>query len=203
MAASLMLIGANAFAQASIGAGFVNSTDKTKYSGTTSTTNLSGFYVGGSYNIGISGGLCVAPGLYYTLVNKSDAEVITLGTIASAKADITEHYLSLPVMFNYGLQLADGVVGSVYAGPTLAYGIASNIKYTGSIVGFETDKTYDNYDYNYARFDVLLGGGVAVEFYDMVRFDVGYDYGMLNRYTGADDATRHRSQLHVGVAYMF
>ncbi len=39
-----------------------------------------------------------------------------------------QHYLSIPVMFNAGLTFADGIVGRVYAGPSLAYGIASDTK---------------------------------------------------------------------------
>ena len=63
----------------------------------------------------------------------------------------------------------------------------------------------NNYDdeYKYGRFDVMLGGGVAVDFFDIVRFNIGYDYGLVNRYTGDADYTRHRSQLTVGVAYLF
>ena len=70
----MMLIGTAALAQPSIGIGYVNSSDKAKVSNTTNTTNLSGFYVGGSYNINVTGALNVAPGLYYTLVTKSDAD---------------------------------------------------------------------------------------------------------------------------------
>ena len=202
LAASMMLIGTTAFAQASIGAGFVSSADKVDF-GSTNTTTLSGMYVGGSYNVALGGAFGVAPGLYYTLLTKKDA---TDYSVASAKTDITEHYLSLPVMFNYGLQLGEGIVGRIYAGPTLAYGIASNVKYNVAVLGYSADKKVNRYDdsFDYGRFDVLAGGGVAIELYDMVRFDVGYDFGLMNRYTGDNnDYTRHRNQLHVGVAYMF
>lgn len=50
LAASMMLIGTAAIAQPSLGIGYLNSTDKVKSGSTTKTTNLSGFYVGGSYN---------------------------------------------------------------------------------------------------------------------------------------------------------
>ncbi len=202
-AASMMLLGTAAIAQPSIGVGFANSTDYYKVSGTQDNTSLNGFYVGGSYNINLGGSLNVAPGLYYSLLTKSDANDY-LG-VASSKVDVTEHYLSVPVMFNIGLPLADGIIGRVYAGPTLAYGLASNTKIKGTVAGFSTGSTVDNYDddKNYGRFDIMLGGGVAIEFYDIVRFNVGYDYGLVNRYTGDGDITRHRAQLNVGVAYLF
>ena len=201
----MMLIGTAAIAQPSLGIGYLNSTDKAKSGSTTKTTNLSGFYVGGSYNINLAGSFGVAPGLYYGLATKSDANNFGGILDTKTKADVTEHYLSIPVMFNAGLTFADGIVGRVYAGPSLAYGIASDTKVKGSIAGFSKDTKINNYsdDYHYGRFDVMLGGGVAVEFFDMVRFNVGYDYGLVNRYTGDGDITRHRSQFNIGVAYLF
>lgn len=198
----MMLIGTAAIAQPSLGIGYLNSTDKVKSGSTTKTTNLSGFYVGGSYNINLAGSFGVAPGLYYGLATKSDADSY-FGI--NTNVDVTEHYLSIPVMFNAGLTFADGIVGRVYAGPSLAYGIASDTKVKGSIAGFSKDTKINNYgdDCHYGRFDVMLGGGVAVEFFDMVRFNVGYDYGLVNRYTGDGDITRHRSQFNIGVAYLF
>ncbi len=200
----MMLIGANAFAQASVGVGFVNSTDNYKSGSTKNNTNLNGFYAGFAYNVPLAGSLSVAPGVYYTLVTKSDAN--SFAGIASTKTDVQEHYLSVPVMFNYTLfSVSDGISAKLYAGPTFAYGIASKDKISGNIAGFSGDTTIDNYDedYNYNRFDVMVGGGLAVDFYDLVRFNVGYDYGLLNRYTGDADITRHRSQIRVGVAYLF
>ena len=197
LAASMMLIGTAAIAQPSLGIGYLNSTDKVKSGSTTKTTNLSGFYVGGSYNINLAGSFGVAPGLYYGLATKSDAN--SFGGILDTKADVTEHYLSIPVMFNAGLTITDGIVGRIYAGPTLAYGIASNLKYTASasipVLGTVSkgDKVNNYDDSDYGRFDVMLGGGVAVDFFDMVRFNVGYDYGLVNRYTGDGDMTRHCS----------
>lgn len=198
----MMLIGTAAIAQPSLGIGYLNSTDKVKSGSTTKTTNLNGFYVGGSYNINLAGSFGVAPGLQYGLATKSDADSY-FGI--NTNVDVTEHYLSIPVMFNAGLTFADGIVGRVYAGPSLAYGIASDTKVKGSIAGFSKDTKINNYgdDYHYGRFDVMLGGGVAVEFFDMVRFNVGYDYGLVNRYTGDGDITRHRSQFNIGVAYLF
>lgn len=199
----MMLIGTAALAQPSIGVGFVNSTEKTKSGSTSNSTSLNGFSVGASYNINLAGALNVAPGLYYTLLTKSDADNF-LGVL-DTNVDVTEHYLSVPVMFNAGLPIADGIVGRIYAGPTLAYGLASNKKLKGSVAGISADTKINNYDddYNYGRFDVMLGGGVAVDFFDIVRFNVGYDYGLVNRYTGDADLTRHRSQLTVGVSYLF
>lgn len=211
LAASLMLIGTSAFAQFSVGAGFVQSTDKVKSGNTETSTPMNGLYAGASYNIAFGdSGLGLAPGVYYSLLTKKDAK--EYGGIASTKVDVTEHYLSVPVLFNYGFRLGDGFKLGLYAGPTMAYGLASTVKSKVEttelpLIGkITSDSKADAYKEgsHYGRFDVMLGGGVACEFADMVRFEVGYDYGMLNRYTGdASDVSRHRSQLHAGVAFLF
>jgi hypothetical protein len=48
----------------------------------------------------------------------------------------------------------------------------------------------------------MLGGGVGLEFNDMIRFQVGYDAGMVNRYK-SDNFSVHRNQLTAGVAFLF
>ena len=48
----------------------------------------------------------------------------------------------------------------------------------------------------------MLGAGVGLQFNDMVRFQVGYDFGMLNRYT-SDNITVTRNQLTAGLAFLF
>ena len=55
-AALLLLAGTNAFAQMSVGAGYVNSTNSLKFSknGDASTTAINGFYAGVGYTIPIS-----------------------------------------------------------------------------------------------------------------------------------------------------
>lgn len=78
LAASMMLAGTVAMAQPSIGVGFANSTDKVKSGSTTNSTNLNGFYVGGSYNINLVGALNVAPGVYYSLLTRATQTVISV-----------------------------------------------------------------------------------------------------------------------------
>ena len=115
--------------------------------------------------------------------------------------------ITVPVMFNYGFQMGDGLVGRFYAGPTMSVGVYDKIKSktSGEILGIKfssDDKTdmFDNDDYR--RFDVMLGGGFALDCYDMVRFKVGYDYGLINRWD-SDDVKNHRGQAYFGVAYLF
>lgn len=202
LAAAMLLSGTSAFAQAYIGAGYVNSSDRTTVGNNLSTTATNGFYAGVGYTLPLSGGLSVTPGLTYMMLLSSGAD--SFGPLG-LKGDLQEHYLNIPVHLNYGAELAPGVRGFVYAGPTVSLGLASSTKLTASIAGFSADKTFDNYadGSDYGRADVMLGGGIGVDF-NSLRFTVGYDCGMLNRYTaGNTNTTRHRNQLTAGVAFLF
>ena len=94
LGAALMLSGTNAFAQLSVGAGWLNSTETVKSGNNDpSKTNLNGFYVGGQYNLPIVAGLGVAPGLYvsgiFAKVNNSDS---AYGVSGSTNASSREHF---------------------------------------------------------------------------------------------------------------
>ena len=199
LAASLMLIGTNAFAQLSVAAGFGNSQTKFDINvlnviKTSHNANLNGFYAGASYNIPVgTSGLGIAPGVYFAYMTDKDVDIYV------ASGDLVESYLEIPLDLNLKFPIADGLNGVIYAGPTFAYGVASKVN-SGSTTIDLYDGTISNYlDYN--RIDVLAGGGIGVEFENMVRFDVGYDFGLLNR--GGSTVAVHRNQLHAGVAFMF
>ena len=199
LAASLMLIGTNAFAQLSVAAGFGNSQTKFDINvlnviKTSHNANLNGFYAGASYNIPVgTSGLGIAPGVYFAYMTDKDVDIYV------ASGDLVESYLEIPLDLNLKFPIADGLNGVIYAGPTFAYGVASKVN-SGSTTIDLYDGTISNYlDYN--RIDVLAGGGIGVEFENMVRFDVGYDFGLLNR--GGSTVGVHRNQLHAGVAFMF
>ncbi|MGI5846912.1 MAG: porin family protein [Candidatus Cryptobacteroides sp.] len=196
LTASLMLIGTSAFAQFSAGVGFMNSS----LNDGKESSALNGLFAGVSYNIPLAGGLGVAPGFYYSFLTKKDSG--NLGTFTYA-GDRTDMYLTVPVDLNYGIQIADGFKALLFAGPAFSYGLSSKTKVSGSIGDFSAGSTRDNYgNEDYGRIDVLLGGGVGVELEDIVRFTVGYDYGMMDL-DKTDAGTLHRSQLHVGVAFLF
>ena len=192
LAASLMLLGTQAFAQSSVNAGYLNSTLATE----NSSANANGAYAGFSFNIPVAGGLAIAPGVYYSMIT---GKTLDLGTIATGT--LTEHAVNVPVYLNYGIDLARDTKFFVYGGPTLQYGLASKVKYTS---GFsDSSLTSDNYkDSDYNRMNVYLGGGVGFEAGAML-VTVGYDYGMMNQYKGDNAAACHRSNLKIGVGFAF
>ena len=205
LAASLMLLGTQAFAQMSVNAGYLNSTQSFKDSNTKSI-NSNGAYAGVSFNVPVAGAFGIAPGIYYSMItNKSEASgrIPFLDIPISGASTFMEHAINVPVYFNYGMDLARDTNVFVYAGPTLQYGIASSTKLAGGVGEFSADKTYNNYDNeNYNRFNVYLGGGIGFQV-SAIQITVGYDYGMMNLYKGDNATKTHRSNLKLGLGFVF
>ena len=197
LAAIMMLAGTNAFAQLSVGAGYLNSTLNKSYNGTALDPETSnGFYVGGSYNIHLVKGLGVAPGIYYSmLAGKSKT---TYGGFTLADHTFTEHAINVPVNFNYGIDLRD-VKFLVFAGPTFQYALSS--QYKGQVLG--VDHVVDSFkDMNHSPFNIYLGGGLGAELAEKLQITVGFDYGLMN-ISKADKTVAHRYNIKLGVAYLF
>nr|MCR5549278.1 PorT family protein [Bacteroidales bacterium] len=90
-----------------------------------------------------------------------------------------------------------------YAGPTLNVGLISKTKADASVALVTITKTeYDNYaeGSEYGRFDVMIGGGAGIQFQNMKVYG-GYNYGLLDRNSGATNL--HRSEIVAGVAFNF
>ena len=196
LVASLMLLGTNAFAQMSVNAGYLNSTLATN----NNSDNANGAYAGVSFNIPVAGGLAVAPGVYYSMLTSK--ETAALGSIASGSGTFMEHALNVPVYLNYGIDLARDTRFFVFGGPTVQYGLASTVKYEGNVLGVSGSSTVNNYDKNFNRLNVYLGGGVGFTV-SGIQIHVGYDYGMMNQYKGDNATPCHRSNLKIGAGFAF
>ncbi len=203
LAASLMLFGTQAFAQMSVNVGYLNSTQSFK-DASTKSINSNGAYAGVSFNIPVAGGLGFAPGVYYSMIaNKSGSSGTIMGIPVTASSTFMEHALNAPLYLNYGIDLARDSKVFIYGGPTIQFGLASTTKLGGGVGESTDDKTYNNYDNkNYSRFNVYLGGGVGFQL-SAFQITLGYDYGMLNLYKGENATRTHRSNLKVGIGYVF
>ncbi len=224
LGAALMLSGTNAFAQLSVGAGWLNSTETVKSGNNDpSKTNLNGFYVGGQYNLPIVAGLGVAPGLYvsgiFAKVNNSDS---AYGVSGSTNASSREFDLNVPVNVNYAFEIGGDFKVFVYAGPVFQLGIVSKASYEASLsaggLGVSTGKyTTDNYSgktYNAKNeevgqhdggyqnpFNIYLGGGAGIQA-GAFQVIIGYDHSLLN-FSKNSNETASRSQIKLGVGYAF
>ena len=204
--AAALLVAVTSFAQVQIGAGYVNSTDRTKLSNDAevSTAAANGVYAGIGVTLPLAGDLAVTPGVYYPFLTSHNGRSVANG-ILSASGDLQEHYVNVPVYFNYGSELAPNFRLFFFGGPTFSAGIISKTVLSASILGFSANTAIDNYRdvSGYGRFDVMLGGGMGVDLGKRLRLTVGYDFGMMNRYTEGNGIIRHRNQLHGGLAFLF
>ena len=209
MMAAALLVAVTTFAQVQIGAGYVNSSDRTRASkdADVSTVTSNGIYAGLGFTMPLAGDLAFTPGVYYMYLTNQHG-TSALGGIISASGKLQEHYVNVPLYFNYGSELAPGFRLFFFGGPTVSAGLISKTTLSAGISGLGgANTTIDNYSKdvnNYGRFDVMLGGGMGFDFANRLRLTVGYDFGMLNRYTAsATSVQHHRNQLHAGLAFLF
>ena len=224
LVAALMLAGTNAFAQLSVGAGWLNSTETVKSGNSDpSKTNLNGFYVGGQYNLPIVSGLGIAPGLYVSgIFAKLTDSAAAYGLTGNQTATSREFDLNVPVNVNYAFEIGRDFKVFVYAGPVFQLGIVSKASYEASLsaggLGLSTGKyTTDNYSgktYNAKNeevgqhdggyqnpFNIYVGGGAGIQS-GAFQVIIGYDHSLLN-FSKNSNETASRSQIKLGVGYAF
>jgi len=193
----------SAFAQISVGAGYLSNTQKATYtSGSTSTTTTApsaGFYVAADYAMDLGQGLGVSAGLKGAYLGNTTTTSL-LGVSSTSK--LSEIYLAVPVLCNYNYEINNDFKVFAFAGPSFAFGLSSKTKTTSNVSDDVTitDNYGDNSDYG--KMNIFLGAGVGVDVMNMVRVKAGYDIGLLNR-SSADNTKCNDAQWYVGVAYLF
>ncbi len=203
IAATMALVGTSVHAQNLVAeVGFGLSRTRFDYSLGHANADLFGGTLGLSYDIPlIEGTIGFAPGLQFGYFTKSDVNAFNITNVS-----FTETYLAMPLDLNVKFNVADDMRLVFFAGPTLDLGLTSRIKEKSTGVEYDIySGTLKDYT-KYSRFDVLLGGGIAFDVMDAVRFSVRYDYGVVNRNGGnltSGLLKIHRSQLKLGVGFMF
>ena len=193
----------SAFAQISVGAGYLANTQKSSYTSgsTTTTTNtpMNGAYLGADYTFDLGQGLGLVAGLKGSFLTYTNTTTI-LGV--SGTTNLKELYLGVPVQCNYSYVLSNDLKLFAYAGPTFNIGLSSKTKFTNSVTDDVT--ITDNYadGSDYGKFNILLGAGVGVDVMNTIRIKAGYDIGLLDR-DGRDDYKVNDAGWYVGVAYLF
>ncbi|MBQ1866530.1 MAG: PorT family protein [Bacteroidales bacterium] len=200
---AMMLAGTNAFAQLSVGAGYLNDTFKFSEGDFSDSFNSNGFYAGAFYNFTLAGNLSLNPGLYFSYLTGDTGDEIFY-----YDGKCTEMSLNVPLNFRYNLDLASDTRLFVYAGPTFQYGLSAKFKPDVPTIDLGPSeisaKERDLYDDDfYSRGDIKLGGGVGFELFDAIQVTVGYKYGLLNRVKDSDGVKIHHGTLNFGVAYLF
>ena len=195
LVASLMLLTTSAFAQFSVGAGYVNSKTTLSSGSSTYSAPSNGFYAGFDYNVPVGDILGLSAGVNFEYLMSKDYKLA--GVI---NGDFKEQYINVPVRINAGMNFGDGIRFLVFAGPTFSYGLAGPWEAGAGPVSVKGDVYKDN---GWNRFDVLVGGGAGLELMDKIRLTVGYDLGMFNRLPEDSNDKVSRNRLHAGIALLF
>ena len=225
LSAAALLMGAQAYAQLSVGAGWLNSTETTKYTnGNPDQSNLNGLYIGGQYNLNVVAGLGVAPGVYMSaLFGEMASNQAVYGSFANKRAKYREFALNVPLNLNYTFELGRDFNLFVYAGPVFQIALSSKSTYEASAGIGSWAVSSGKYTLNYFNgkvfspenkevatlrdggltnpFNIFLGGGVGIQAGN-IQVIIGYDHSMLN-FSKVGNETTSRSQIKVGVGYAF
>ena len=195
VAAVLVAATVSANAQVSINAGYVSTTP---ISNSESGDAIKGITAGLGYDMNVQGGVGLSWGLNYTYAwdKEEDTQNIPfLGSITfSGKS--ADHYLDVPVRLTYTLPLSGDLNVFGFAGPKFVYAIAGktttsvSTDLAGDISEYIPEIPEGNKDHykdtNLSRFDIKAGLGAGVQFKNII-LKAGYDWGLLNQYTGNND----------------
>lgn len=213
-AASLMLLGTQAYAQLVVGAGYLHSTDRVKNTTSNSTSKeaLNGFYLGASYNIPIVGVLGIAPGFYADfLFQHKDSNAGSSYLSITGASRYTEVDLNIPVNLTVKFDIGSNASIFAFAGPVFQYAVMARTTVNGSVsflgAHISESGSFNHLDPNKGDtnpFNIYLGGGAGVQVGD-IQFMVGYDYSMINcvNTKNLSDYDGRRGNLKVGINFEF
>ncbi|MCQ2137580.1 MAG: PorT family protein [Bacteroidales bacterium] len=176
LATAALLFSGMAGAQTYFNAGYGKPTDVVTFGDTEAeTTTFNTAFAGLSHNITMGKAFGIEAGVNFVYGFNND-----INEIAGLETNLkyTSYGLNAPILLNYGIPVGNLLTLKVLAGPTLHYGISSQI---ASIVDGKEMYTVDYYDENnYERFFVSAGAAVAAEFSNKLRLKVGYDLGLTD-----------------------
>lgn len=220
-AASLMLMGTQAFAQIVPGAGYLHVFETTKFlnneNADPDVDHLNGFYVGASYNIPIVDHVGFAPGFY---VNMLFANIDIYGGSSIVGNTYSQRYseiaLNVPLNFAFKYEFNGNAAIVATVGPTFQYGVMSRSSVHDDLtvgpIHIPTDGSINHYDKEHADevapfysvynpFNIYIGANVGVQLGDLL-FTVGYDRSLLDCDVQKNNKTV-RNVIKAGINFAF
>jgi len=169
--------------------------------GMISTGNHTGLFAGVNTNIPLGGIFSVEPGVYYAQKGYSlNGDLALKGAEfigANAKAQLTSHYIDLPVVLKANLSGFQ-----VFVGPQVSYLAKADFKTTAGVLGFNIlNRKLDATD-QLNRWDAGFTGGVGYEFANGLSLSAAYDHGLLKADANKNLDSYNRS-FKVGVGLRF
>ena len=212
------------YSQLGIQAGYAYSPSKGnlelgRYGEYSGTFRNSGFQGGLTYDFRIKGELGMHTGVLYSFFGGKTIEKEKI--IDNRYGDLTTtsnyHFLDLPIRVTYSLPVTNDLKMFFFGGPNLTYALSGTSESvikgklasgTASSKNLKHYDVYKDFENDLLRFDLKLGFGGGVQ-YKQLRFNIGYDFGILNGYTGlvktnSDDKNYkvRRGQLGISLAFL-
>lgn len=189
-------------------------------------SGLHGLNIGATHDITLlRDALYLQTGLNYIYLNDSRKETL-LGM--KLVGDRTEHNLVIPARLKYMFPINSDICVYAFGGPSFQVGLVSDLVfrtrisedkaaalsydyYTGKVhTKNAPDSMSDWFENQHPegkrnRVDVLLGGAIGAELYDLIEVQIGYDWGLVNVNRGEDsyDMRTRRQLLYIGVGLRF
>lgn len=220
--ALLLVSTSELYAQFGFQAGYIYSPSKGNLELGTSreisgTSRNNGFQAGITYDFKLKGEFSIQTALLYSFAGgkTKESQRTINGIYGNQTTSATYQFLDLPIRLAYSLPVTNDFKFFFFGGPLLSYGFSGKIN-EWQIQGRRgnataSEKREPGYDiYNTERFrgeispfNLEVGGGLGV-IYNGFRFKAGYDFGLLNLYTGESRKGKlRRNQLAISIGYVF
>lgn len=169
--------------------------------GAITTNNRTGFFAGANATIPVSHTISIEPGLYYSQkgyemrgeLNIKGAEFIG----ANAKAQLTSHYVDLPVLLK-----GDFNGFQVFAGPQVSYLTKADLRTSAGVLGFNVFNRKMDATEELNRWDAGLKAGVGYQFKNGFNISAAYDHG-LSKLDANKNFDAYNRAVKVGVGFRF
>lgn len=174
-----------------------NTTTTVLGNSTKSSTDMTGFFAGVTYNSPITRNFGVAFGLQ----GRYNFKTIT-NTLLSATQTVkhTQILIDVPVLLNFGIQLGNDSRLSVFAGPALSFALKGNTNTSENMLNTSNDLNWYGENSNNQQLDLMGAAGVAFQFRTLRLFG-GYRMGFLDL-DKRDNVKTTNSGLFVGLGYV-
>ena len=198
--AAALLMGWQARAQVIVGGGFIHSSEKVKLTQVDNASAhrgmMNGIYVGASY--------------YYSLDEVLDGLAFQPG--ANLSMLIGRHWnyntykerelaFNVPLLAGYTFPIGETVKLFAQTGPTLQVALSHKVKDQQGTTWSLLNKN-NTFGESRNRFNLYWGLSAGAELNENIRFELGWDLGLLNMSADKSLSIR-RGYLHLGVGYLF
>ena len=197
-----LFVGTLAQAQITANGGYIHAFENSKYRSLTGDAytpyqgSLDGFYVGANYYYSLDryvSGLAVLPGANISAL---------FGRHAHSNAHrVSELALNIPVHASYTYKINDNFHVFGQTGPAFQFAFTHNVRDNQGTT-YSLLKKNNLFGESRTFFNLFWGITAGVEVSELLRIEVGFDFGFLNQ-SLVEGYKVSRNFLHFGVGYLF